>query len=97
MKQILKKMNNEQTYEVEVITTMNLSINFEDVYKLVSEDIKTNDAWDIQEAFGDNLESYLRELYGDKFTNVTLDDWISDTIYNDFYKYLEEHYGYEDD
>ena len=90
-------MNSEQTYELEVITTVNLSINFEDVYKLVSEDIKTNNAWDIQEAFSDNLESYLRELYGDKLANVTFSDWTSDTIYNDFYKYLEEHYGYEDD
>lgn len=90
-------MNSEQTYEVEVITTVNLSIDFEDVYKLVSENIKTNDAWEIQEAFGDNLESYLRGLYGDKLANVTLGEWTSDTIFNDFYKYLEEHYGYEDD
>ena len=90
-------MNSEQTYEVEVITTVNLSIDFEDVYKLVSENIKTNDAWEIQEAFGDNLESYLRGLYGDKLANVTLDEWTSDTIFNDFYKYLEEHYGYEND
>ena len=90
-------MNSEQTYKLEVTTTVNLSINFEDVYKLVSEDIKTNDAWEIQCAFGDNMESYLLELYGDKLANVTLDDWISDTIFNNFYKYLEEHYGYEDD
>ena len=90
-------MNREQTYGIEVITTVNLSINFEDVYKLVSEDIKTNNAWEIQEAFGDNLESYLRKLYGDKLGNVTLDELTSDTIFDDFYKYLEEHYGYEDE
>ena len=90
-------MNSEQTYELEVTTTVNLSINFEDVYKLVSEDIKTNDAWKIQCDFGDNMECYLDKLYGDKLANVTLDDWISDTIFNDFYKYLEEHYGYEND
>ena len=90
-------MNSEQTYGIEVTTTMNLSINFEDVYKLISEDIKTNDAWEIQEVFGDNLESYLRKLYRDKLGNVTLDEWTSDTIFNDFYKYLEEHYGFEND
>ena len=76
---------------------MDLSINFEDIYKAVSEKIKTNDAWEIQCDFGDNMEYYLDKLYGDKLANVTLDDWISDTIFNDFYKYLEEHYGYEDD
>ena len=90
-------MNSEQRYQLEVTTTVDLSINFEDIYKAVSEKIKTNDAWEIQCDFGDNMEYYLDKLYGDKLANVTLDDWISDTIFNDFYKYLEEHYGYEDD
>lgn len=85
-------MNREQTYELEVITTVDLSINFEDIYKVVSEDIKTNDAWEIQCAFGDNMEYYLWKLYGDKLANVEFNEWISNDIYNDFYKYLEEHY-----
>lgn len=85
-------MNSEQTYELEVITTVDLSINFEDVYKLVSEDIKTNNAWEIQEAFGDNIESYLRELYGDKLANVTLEEGLYNIIADDFDTYVEEHY-----
>lgn len=85
-------MNSEQTYELEVITTVNLSINFEDVYKLVSEDIKTNNAWEIQCAFGDNMEYYLWKLYGNKLANVTLEEGLCNIIADDFDTYVEEHY-----
>lgn len=85
-------MNREQTYELEVITAVDLSINFEDIYKAVSEEIKTNDAWEIQCAFGDNMEYYLWELYGDKLANVTLEEGLCNIIADDFNTYVEEHY-----
>lgn len=90
-------MNSEQTYELEVITTVDLSINFEDIYKAVSEEIKTNDTWEIQCAFGDNMEYYLWKLYGDKLGNAILGEYLWNKIADDFEAYVQEHYGYEDE
>lgn len=87
-------MNSEQTYEIEVTTTVDLSINFEEVYKIVSEECKTNDAWVIKVEFEDCVEYYLKKLYGDKLTNVTLEEGICNIIADDFETYVEEHYDH---
>ena len=82
-------MTNKETYRVDVVSTRDYSVDFEKIYNTVVREEGTNDLDCISDAFGDNVEYYLKKIYDYDFNDV---DEVSMNIFiemivNDFYEY----------
>ena len=55
-------MTNKETYRVDVISTRDYSVDFEKIYNAVIREEGTNDLDCISDAFGDNVEYYLKKI-----------------------------------
>ena len=83
-------MTNKETYRVDVVSTRDYSVDFEKIYNTVVREEGTNDLDCISDAFGDNVEYYLKKIYDYDFNDV---DEVSMNIFiemivNDFYEYV---------
>lgn len=83
-------MIKKETYRVDVVSTRDYSVDFEQIYNAVINEEGTNDLDCISDAFGDNVEYYLKKIYGYDFNDV---DEVSMNIFvemivNDFYEYV---------
>ena len=83
-------MTNKETYRVDVVSTRDYSVDFEKIYNAVIREEGTNDLDCISDAFGDNVEYYLKKIYDYDFNDV---DEVSMNIFvemivNDFYEYV---------
>ena len=82
-------MTNKETYRVDVISTRDYSVDFEKIYNTVIREEGTNDLDCISDAFGDNVEYYLKKIYDYDFNDVdeTSMNIFIEMITNDFYDY----------
>ena len=82
-------MTNKETYRVDVISTRDYSVDFEKIYNAVIREEGTNDLDCISDAFGDNVEYYLKKIYDYYFNDVdeTSMNIFIEMITNDFYDY----------
>ena len=83
-------MIKKETYRVDVVSTRDYSVDFEKIYNTVVREEGTNDLDCISDAFGDNVEYYLKKIYDYDFNDV---DEVSMNIFiemivNDFYEYV---------
>ena len=83
-------MIKKETYRVDVVSTRDYSVDFEQIYNAVIREEGTNDLDCISDAFGDNVEYYLKKIYDYDFNDV---DEVSMNIFiemivNDFYEYV---------
>lgn len=75
-------------YEIEVHNVINADIDFERLKQLISEEIGTDNIYDIHTEFGDHEDHYL-EMLGIDLTNVDTDQAVFDFMWDDFGDYLE--------
>ncbi|MBP5455278.1 MAG: hypothetical protein J6Y37_02130 [Paludibacteraceae bacterium] len=75
-------------YEIEVHNVINVDIDFERLKQLVSEEIGTDNIYDIHTEFGDHEDHYL-EMLGIDLTNVDTEQAVFDFMWEDFGDYLE--------
>ena len=82
-------MTNKETYRVDVVSTRDYSVDFEKIYNTVIREEGTNDLDCISDAFGDNVEYYLKKIYDYNFNDVdeTSMNIFIEMITNDFYDY----------
>lgn len=82
-------MTNKETYRVDVVSTRDYSVDFEKIYNTVVHEEGTNDLDCISDAFGDNVEYYLKKIYDYDFNDVdeTSMNIFIEMITNDFYDY----------
>ena len=82
-------MTNKETYRVDVISTRDYSVDFEKIYNAVIREEGTNDLDCISDAFGGNVEYYLKKIYDYDFNDVdeTSMNIFIEMITNDFYDY----------
>ena len=82
-------MTNKETYRVDVVSTRDYSVDFEKIYNAVIREEGTNDLDCILDAFGDNVEYYLKKIYDYDFNDVdeTSMNIFIEMITNDFYDY----------
>lgn len=82
-------MTNKETYRVDVVSTRDYSVDFEKIYNTVIREEGTNDLDCISDAFGDNVEYYLKKIYDYDFNDVdeTSMNIFIEMITNDFYDY----------
>ena len=82
-------MTNKETYRVDVVSTRDYSVDFEKIYNTVVREEGTNDLDCISDAFGDNVEYYLKKIYDYDFNDVdeTSMNIFIEMITNDFYDY----------
>ena len=82
-------MTNKETYRVDVVSTREYSVDFEKIYNAVIREAGTNDLDCISDAFGDNVEYYLKKIYDYDFNDVdeTSMNIFIEMITNDFYDY----------
>ena len=82
-------MTNKETYRVDVVSTRDYSVDFEKIYNAVIHEEGTNDLDCISDAFGDNVEYYLKKIYDYDFNDVdeTSMNIFIEMITNDFYDY----------
>ena len=82
-------MTNKETYRVDVVSTRDYSVDFEKIYNTVVREECTNDLDCISDAFGDNVEYYLKKIYDYDFNDVdeTSMNIFIEMITNDFYDY----------
>ena len=82
-------MTNKETYLVDVVSTRDYSVDFEKIYNAVIREEGTNDLDCISDAFGDNVEYYLKKIYDYDFNDVdeTSMNIFIEMITNDFYDY----------
>ena len=83
-------MTNKETYRVDIVSTRDYSVDFEKIYNAVIREEGTNDLDCISDAFGDNVEYYLKKLYDYDFNDVdeTSMNIFIEMITNDFYDYV---------
>ena len=83
-------MTNKETYRVDVVSTRDYSVDFEKIYNAVTREEGTNDLDCISDAFGDNVEYYLKKIYDYDFNDVdeTSMNIFIEMITNDFYDYV---------
>lgn len=83
-------MTNKETYRVDVVSTRDYSVDFEKIYNAVIHEEGTNDLDCISDAFGDNVEYYLKKIYDYDFNDVdeTSMNIFIEMITNDFYDYV---------
>lgn len=83
-------MTNKETYRVDVVSTRDYSVDFEKIYNTVVHEEGTNDLDCISDAFGDNVEYYLKKIYDYDFNDVdeTSMNIFIEMITNDFYDYV---------
>ena len=55
-------MTKKETYQVDVVSTRDYSVDFEQIYNAVIDEEGTNDLDCISDAFGDNVEYYLKKI-----------------------------------
>ena len=82
-------MTNKETYRVDIVSTRDYSVDFEKIYNTVVREEGTNDLDCISDAFGDNVEYYLKKIYDYDFNDVdeTSMNIFIEMITNDFYDY----------
>lgn len=82
-------MTNKETYRVDVVSTRDYSVDFEKIYNAVIHEEGTNDLDCVSDAFGDNVEYYLKKIYDYDFNDVdeTSMNIFIEMITNDFYDY----------
>ncbi len=82
-------MTNKETYRVDVVSTRDYSVDFEKIYNAVIHEEGTNDLDCVSDAFGDNVEYYLKKIYDYVFNDVdeTSMNIFIEMITNDFYDY----------
>lgn len=82
-------MTNKETYRVDVVSTRDYSVDFEKIYNAVIHEEGTNDLDCVLDAFGDNVEYYLKKIYDYDFNDVdeTSMNIFIEMITNDFYDY----------
>ena len=82
-------MTNKETYRVDVVSTRDYSVDFEKIYNTVVREEGTNDLDCISDAFGDNVEYYLKKIYDYDFNDgdETSMNIFIEMITNDFYDY----------
>ena len=82
-------MTNKETYRVDIASTRDYSVDFEKIYNAVIREEGTNDLDCISDAFGDNVEYYLKKIYDYDFNDVdeTSMNIFIEMITNDFYDY----------
>ena len=82
-------MTNKETYRVDVVSTRDYSVDFEKIYNTVVREEGTNDLDCISDAFGDNVEYYIKKIYDYDFNDVdeTSMNIFIEMITNDFYDY----------
>lgn len=82
-------MTNKETYRVDIVSTRDYSVDFEKIYNAVIHEEGTNDLDYISDAFGDNVEYYLKKIYDYDFNDVdeTSMNIFIEMITNDFYDY----------
>ena len=82
-------MIKKETYRVDVVSTRDYSVDFEKIYNTVVREEGTNDLDCISDAFGDNVEYYLKKIYDYDFNDVdeTSMNIFIEMITNDFYDY----------
>lgn len=82
-------MTKKETYCVDVVSTRDYSVDFEKIYNAVIREEGTNDLDCISDAFGDNVEYYLKKIYDYDFNDVdeTSMNIFIEMIANDFYEY----------
>lgn len=85
-----------KTYWYQIITEDCMQIDFNKVYEIVKSNLEPEATCDaIYYEFADNLQYYLQhELNYDDFDEED-NDYISQLIVNDFYKYLKENFNYD--
>ena len=71
----------------QVISEPYMDIEFDEIYNFISKEHDTNDPIEIQDIFGDNLESYIHEIYQEPF-NEADNEGIADYIYDEWVKYI---------
>lgn len=84
-------MIKSETYQVDIVSTRDYSVDFEKIYNVVVEEEGTDDPSYIPDAFGDNVEYYLNKIYNYNFDDVeehSMDVFV-EMIANDFYDYVE--------
>lgn len=83
-------MTNKETYRVDVVSTRDYSVDFEKIYNAVIHEEGTNDLDCVSDAFGDNVEYYLKKIYDYDFNDVdeTSMNIFIEMITNDFYDYV---------
>lgn len=84
-------MIKSETYQVDIVSTRDYNVDFEKIYKAVVEEEGTDDKDYIPDAFGDNVEYYLKKIYNYNFDDVeeqSMNNFI-EMIANDFYDYVQ--------
>ena len=83
-------MIKKETYRVDVVSTRDYSVDFEKIYNAVIHEEGTNDLDCVSDAFGDNVEYYLKKIYDYDFNDVdeTSMNIFIEMITNDFYDYV---------
>lgn len=76
-------------FSYDVITTREVDIDFNEVYKFVAEDTQSHDPAYIHDAFLDNICHYLEEIY--RIYDIE-DEYFLDSVESSWVSYMEDNY-----
>ena len=77
------------TYDVLTVSTKEIDIDFDELYKIVEEDTKSHDPSYIHDSFLDNICYYLEEIY--ELYDIE-DEYFLDSVGSSWTSYIEDKY-----
>jgi hypothetical protein len=71
-----------------------MNIEFDEIHDYIKNELETDNAEEILNEFGDNLEHYIQKLYTEDFLEDD-NEGIADHIYSEWIKYINNKYNEE--
>ena len=95
-------IENNRTYQYQVIEEKNLHFDFSALYDYIANENNTSDPYFIGDDFGDNVYYYIEHIFGIKiqsYENEEVNHYnneLVNDIANDFYNWIEQNRVFED-